>query len=259
MADQLLKTIAEIRERASAFGLVVFYGWLYTEEAHTVHWNEEHGGHWKQFLECARALSVKAIYLNWAPFEEFQVDEALAGVEGVLSDAQTTEMEKAELESQSKQIAKYRDKVGLTAIIDVAFEMGGMFHVYQETADWFDAFQELTAEEEEKQVEEETQVDKALVDKWARELASHAKYSSCKDYDQGAYLLEKLAGEGYEKLPLSDIFRRAETIYQFELKPQEEERLSQKARELRKQGLNMNAIAQKLGISRDRVSGLLAE
>jgi orotate phosphoribosyltransferase-like protein len=51
---------------------------------------------------------------------------------------------------------------------------------------------------------------------------------------------------------------RADSIYQFEIKPKEEQRLRTEARRLREQGLNINAIAVNLGISKDRVSGLLS-
>ena len=71
-------------------------------------------------------------------------------------------------------------------------------------------------------------------------------------------MLESLAGEGCESLPTRAIFERAETLYLFEVRPVEDGRLQKEVRALRKGGANMNVIAQKLGISRDRVSGLLS-
>ena len=60
-----------------------------------------------------------------------------------------------------------------------------------------------------------------------------------------------------DDLPAWDILKQAEKIYFIKVKPKEDERLKKEAEQLRDQGLNLNAIAQKLGISRDRVSGLL--
>ena len=72
-------------------------------------------------------------------------------------------------------------------------------------------------------------------------------------------MLEKLAGKEYDTLPLGHIMGRAETIYQFEVKPEVEKQLREQAWVLKAQGLNMNAIALRLKISKERVSGLLAQ
>lgn len=255
-SDPLLKTVEEIIDQAKGDGFVIFYGWAHGSKESTITWNEEHGGDWKKFFASTKALGAKAVYLNWAPFEQFQLDEAIAEA----SEDQESEAS-AEIEEYKKQIEEYRDKVGLIAIIDLAFVLDGVFHIYQLTADWFRAFEELTAAEEQAEEGEpgEEPVDKALVNKWAEALANHPKFGMCKTYEQREYLLEKLAAEEYEKLPVGYILGRAETLYLFEVRPKEEERLREQARELRKQGLNMNAIALKLGISRDRVSGLLAD
>lgn len=262
MEDALRKTVDEIHAKALALGLVVYYGWLHEEREHAVHWNEEHGGDWTDFLQCAQTLGAKVIYLDWAPFEDFQVDDALADLENELAEDQISGSDKSELEARYKQLEKYRERVGLTAVIDLAFVSQGVSHICQIRAEWFRTFEELTPEDEEDeggQVEQDEKFDKALVDKWARALANHTKYSSCKNDDQREYLLEELAREEFGDLPLWPVLRRAETVYLLDVRPREEEHLGSQARELRKQGLNMNAIARKLGISRDRVSGLLAE
>lgn len=258
--DLLLGVVEEIRTHAEEEGFIVFY----REECaggskDTFNWHEEHGGDWKRFLACAKAMAVRTVYLSWLPFEGWQVDDALEDV--ALPGDETSERKKAELEAYNQQVETYREKVGLTAVIELAFVAEAVFHICEITADWFRAFEELTTEEEGRgeEIEKEKKVDKALVYEWAGKLASHPKYGSCKSDDQREYLLEKLAGEEYEKLPLGDILRRAETVYQFEVRPEVEERLRDQARALRKQGLNMSAIALKLGISANRVSGLLAE
>lgn len=259
-SDPLLKTVEQILDHAESDGFVIFYGWAHGSKENTVYWNEEHGGDWKKFLGSAKSLGAKVVYLNWAPFEEFQVDEALEDVGPEVSDKGGSEAS-AEIEEYNNEVQKYREKVGLTAIIDLAFVLDGVFHIYQLNLDWFRTFEELTAEEEEGDKGElaEEKVDKALVDKWARELASHPKFGSCKNDEDREYLLEDRAGDEFEKLPIGDILRRAETLYRFEVRPKQEELLREQARTLRKQGLSMNAIALKLGISRDRVSGLLAD
>jgi len=255
--DPLLDLTKEIRDHSASLGLTVFYSLVPEDEAHAVYWIEEHGGDWKNFLQCAKALDTRIVYLSWEPFEESEVDDALAQVDESNRDQDADESQRG---SARAQIESFRKKAGLTAFVDIGFSIGGISHIYRKFPEWFDSFQELTADEpDEVHDAGEERIDSTLVSKWARQLASHPKYGSCKSDDQREFLLEQLAGEDFAKIPLWPTIRRAETIYQLEMKGKEEERLSSQAQELRNQGLNMNAIAKRLGISRDRVSGLLAE
>lgn len=254
VSDPQLKTVEEICANARDLGLAIFYGFVDDQEG-CIHWNEEHGGDWKKFLQTAKTLSAKLLYLNWAPFQEFQVDEALAEIEG--GDPDSSESDKTEIDDKRREIEKYRDKVGLTAVIDLAFPLEGTFHIYQIFSDWFLAFEELRPDEQEEEPEAD-EPDKDLVNRWAMSLANHPQFGACKAYDHRAYLLESLATEEYPTLPVEHIVRRAEILYLFEVKPKEEKRLRSEAHQLRAQGVSINGIATKLGISKDRVSGLLA-
>ncbi|MGA8150414.1 MAG: hypothetical protein WB952_05650 [Terriglobales bacterium] len=261
-ADVLLEKVKAIINLANTQGLIVFYGWAHGSDQKTVDWNEEHGGDCATFLECAKAVDAKLLYLNWAPFEEFQVDEALEHRESTTTAGNKLGVEQPDTIPSRRQIEAYRDKVGITAVIDLAFVHENIVHIYQCYADWFETFQELTeglevdSDENEDHFPERV-VDKALVRKWASQLASHPKFGMARSGDQREFLLESIAGTEIDTLPVGDILARADSIYQFEIKPTEEERMRAKARELREQGLNINAIAVKLGISKDRVSGLL--
>jgi hypothetical protein len=259
--DPLVKTIDQIREYAKSLDLIVFYSSIPNDERHTVNWDEKHGGDWKAFLECAKSANTRIAYLHWESFEESEVDEALVALNNDAGDSQS-EIKQDKL--QRSEIEQFREKVGLTAFLELAFISNGISHIYCKTAEWIPKFEDLTANDRETDKSEELEdngqkADPAAVKKWARELASHPKYSSCRSDDQREFLLEQLAGEDVGALPLWQILRRAETIYLMEIKEKEEETLSTQARQLRDQGLNMNAIAKKLRISRDRVSGLLAE
>jgi hypothetical protein len=262
-ADVLLEKANSIVNLANTQGLVVFYGWAHGSDQKTVHWNEEHGGDCAKFLECAKAADAKLLYLNWAPFEEFQIDEALEHREGTIAAGDKPSIDQPHNVPSRREIEAYRNRVGMTAVIDLAFVHEDIVHIYQCFADWFETFQELTEGLEMDSDESadrfpERVVDKALVRKWASQLASHPKFGMTRSGDQREFLLESIAGTEIDTLPVGDILARADSIYQFEIKPGEEERMRAKAHELREQGLNMNAIAVKLGISKDRVSGLLS-
>jgi len=261
-ADALLGVVENIVSAAKGRGLLVFYGWAHGTNQKSVDWNEEHGGNWEKFLECAKAVEAKLLYLNWAPFEEFQIDEALEHLEKSIASRAGKGTEPDSLPS-SRDIEAYRDEVGVTAVLDLAFMHGDVVHIYQCFADWFQAFKDLTeALESDSDATEdlfpERVVDKALVRRWASELANHAKFGVARTGDQREFLLETIAGSEIDNLPVGDILARADSIYQFEIKPKEEDRQRTEARRLREEGLNINAIAVRLGISKDRASGLLS-
>jgi hypothetical protein len=257
MSDPLLTTVEEIRQVAKSDGLCVFFGWLVAERLPIVHWNEEHGGDWKVFLELAKTLKAKAVYLNWTPFEQFQVDDAVSETESKIADNNGLDDETQTLRELLDQIGKYKTKVGLVCVIDLAFVAEGISHIYQKTANWFGQFQDLLSKDADEEEEDSKPANKALVNKWATILASDPKFIISKDSRGREYLLEKIAGEEFPKLPTSEILSRAEAIYQIDFRQAAETRIADEVRILREQGLNVNAIALKLGMSRDRVSGLL--
>jgi len=254
-SDPFTKFVDEITAHTKQEGLVLYYGLKEGTFDTAVYWNEERGGDWRKFLNVAKALGARVVYLNWSPFEEFQVDEALSSV------PDDEEFDDPDSEERDQQIEAYREKVGLIAQIDLAFVVDGVTHIYRRSPDWFEAFQALVHEagDEDEQELPEPRVDKATVDKWARSLATHEKYAGCKTHDQRRYLLEQLAGDDYGTLPVNEVLKRADTVYTFEVRPEQEKELRARARTLREHGLNLNAIGQKLGISRDRVSALLAD
>jgi hypothetical protein len=261
--DVLLERIDTIVSAAKGKEFVVFYGWAHGADQKTVNWNEEHGGSWENFLECAKAAGARMLYLNWAPFEEFQVDEALEHRERAVAVGSEQGAQQQDSIPSRRDIEAYRDRVGVTAVIDLAFVHDDIVHIYQYFADWFKAFEEITEGLEQDSDESEGSfaehvVDKALVRTWASQLANHPKFGMTRSTDQREFLLESIAGTEIDTLPVGDILARADSIYQFEIKPTEEERMRGKVRQLREQGLNINAIAVKLGISKDRVSGFLA-
>src|SRR5574341_1324779 len=237
--DPLRQMGDEILNYCKEQGLRVFYGFVGDSKDKHVYWNVEHDGNWTSFLEVAKSLDLKFIYLVFTPFEEFQVEEAL----------------EAEDEDKRK-IESYRSKVGYIACIDVVFLYGGVFHIFQSLADWFKEFVELTGKNEGDEEIDET-VDIAVVNEWGDKLANDSRYGTCKNKSQRKFLLEELAGDEFLELPEEDILETAEKIYFLKVKPKEDQRLKKEAKKLHDQGLNLNSIAQKLGISRDRVSGLL--
>ena len=255
MNDPLSQALEEIRKTGKASSLQIFCGYLAEDNnALAVHWNLENGGDWKEFLVCAKTVGANILYLNWAPFEQFEIDDAVSKLESEITEDTGPGDDKEKLLSQ---VRAFQQKVGLTCVIDLAFVANGVVHIYQETADWFDEFRGLIGDDDEDddETEERKPINKAVVNKWATALAGDPKFYTSK---QREYLLEKLAGEEFSKLPIYEILRRTETIFEVDFKQAAEGKLAEEIWELRNQGLNLSAIALKLGIPRDRVSGLMS-
>ena len=239
--DMLLEKVEAIVNAAKGHGMVVFYGWAHGSDKETVSWNQEHGGDWEGFLECAKAAGARMLYVNWAVFEEFQIDDAVEHLERTISAGTGRGIEQPNSVPSRREIEAYRNRVGVTAVIDLAFVHEHIVHIHQCFADWFQAFEELTEGLEEDSDESEDSfpghvVDKALVKKWASQLANHAKFGAARTGDQREFLLESIAGTEIDTLPIGDILARADSIYQFEIKPKEDERLCIEGGRPREQG-----------------------
>ena len=261
-ADVLLEMVAAIVGSAKEQGLVVFYGSLDGTDQKTVHWEEEHGGDWRKFLECAKDSGVKMVYVSWGRFEESQVDKVLEQLESNAFSQREPTLEHAASMPSRTEIEAYKSKTGLTMLVDAAFVHEGAAHFYQHLADWFQVFENLTEELEDSDESEEPPggrvVDKDLIKKWAAELANHAKFGTARTRGQREFLLENIAGVEFDTLPVVEILDRADSMYQFEIKEKEDQRIRAEALLLKGQGFNLSAIAQRLGIAKDRISGLLS-
>jgi hypothetical protein len=259
MNDPLSQTVEEIRRSATSRGLVVFFGWLAEHKGPAVNWNEAHGGDWKALLECASSLGAKVLYLDWAPFEQSEIDDAVADLEAELANDEAEDDEVASIKKEIDQLRGFKKRVALTCIIDLAFVVEGTVHLYQKTTDWYDEFCELVPDDEDDdEYAEEEPEDTAAVEKWARALAAHPNYILHKGFAKRADLLKKIAGDEVNNLSAYTVFNRADEIFEADFKQDAEQKLAEEIRQLRESGLNVNGIAIKLGISKDRVSGLLS-
>lgn len=235
-SDPLSEVVAEMETYCKDQQLQCFYCLIDEEDHKPIYWDDKYDPDWRNFLRIAKSLKVNLVYFGLLYFDESEIEEALA-----------------EEEESSKEIESFRSKVGFITNIDLAFIHEGVFHIYRFSADWLDKFQELT----ESEADSDEEIDESLIHEWAEKLASHPRYATCKNKSQRGYLLEEIGGDENEDIPGWAILKEAERIYFVKVKPKEDERLKKEAEHLHDQGLNLNAIAQKLGISRDRVSGLL--
>jgi len=251
--DPLLKQVDDIRLFLETEKIPIFFAPLSGHEGASASWDEATGGEWKKFLGAAKSMGAKSVYLNWQRFQEEEFLNALATIEAGFVNS-------SGMDVKVKDVENFRAYIGLTAIVEIAFIVDGVAHWYEQVADWFKEFEELTEEAERSSEDDSDEpVDKAVVQKWASELANDPRFRTCKNYDQREYLLEQIAGDNLAGLPVHDVLGRAESIFQLEVKPGLDERLSEEARALRKKGMTLTGIAQKLGLPKEKVSGMLSE
>lgn len=150
--DTLSDIISEIQGAVTAEGLSVFpcenlesiwYGGdegqgqvaeLRLTSTPVLEWDHDCGGY-KAFLSSGKALGAKVIYMRAKRFSwERDLYRALEREENV------SEIDRAELKSNAQF---YRGYDGFVEYIILAFMQNGVWHTYQETADWYRAYGDL--------------------------------------------------------------------------------------------------------------------
>jgi hypothetical protein len=120
--DSLGKLVEEIREYLRKQGTVIFFGMDSGELANRVYWNEQQGGDWKAFLECAQALGAKPIYLYWSDLHELDLLDLV--------------------DENARPL--FESKVGQTCLVELSFQCNGLVHTYHRVAEWYTEFEALT-------------------------------------------------------------------------------------------------------------------
>lgn len=254
--DPLLEAVRDIQEYCDTHALQVFSGYLTREHETVAVWNVGRNRDWKVFLDVAAARSVGMIYLDWVTFEEYHVEDAmLRGDEG--SDAGEPD---PRMDEYNRELEGFRTHAGLTGVIEIAYSLGGVWHVFEWQAEWFAEFERLVDAWDDGAYQPR-RLPRTRLQELANQLVNHPKYQACRSKAQRRYVLEQMLGRDFESVRASDVaavLDRAEAIFELEIKPLERSYLRQRARELKAQGLSLDAIAGSLGVSRAAVKALLA-
>lgn len=254
--DPLLEAIRDIQEHCEGHGLSVFSGYLTREHETVAVWNTARGRDWKAFLDLAASRGAPLVYLDWIVFDDAQVEDAVIRAE---EGGEAGEPD-PQIDDYNREIESFRAYAGVTGVIEIAFSLGGVFHFFEWQAEWFAEFERLV-EAWDDGAYQPRRLARTRLHEMANQLVNHPKYQVCQSKSQRRYLLEQLLGRDFESLRASDaaaILDRAEAIFELEIKPLERSFLRQRARELKAQGLSLDAIAGNLGVSRAAVKALLA-
>lgn len=250
--------LTQLRQEISAVieeqGFVPFWGAFPSGDTPRLEWNDATNPDWRRFLEAAQALGAKVIYIDSLKFTEEEIEEALLEQE---EDSANETL--AWIRDHNQQVERFKRYVDLTAAVQIGFAANGLFHSYARTTPWYDRFTELEEEKRPRELDEEKAIPYEAIKPWVEKLANHPRFGSLKTWDQRCYLLRKLAEDEYDNLPVEQVVQQAETMFEVDLRPEEEHRLLEQVQELRKQKLSIVAIAGKLDLPRERARMLIAK
>ena len=253
--DPLLDAVREIQEYCDVHGLSVFSGYLTREHETVAVWNVSRSRDWKAFLDLAASRGAALIYLDWVMFDEHHVDEAMIRGDEAHERAEAD----ADVDEYNRELESFRAHAGLTGVLEVAFSLSGVWHVFEWQAEWFAEFERCVDAWDEGAMHPR-RLARSRLHELANQLVNHPKYQACQSKAQRRYVLEQILGREFESIRTSDlggVLDRAEAIFELEIKPLERSYLKQRARELQAQGLSIDAIAGSLGVSRAAAKGLL--
>ncbi len=173
------------------------------------------------------------------------------------------EDELIDLNEKLEKIQPFKDE---TVYFDLTFIKDNTFFQFSERAEWADNFDDLEDFIEEHQPEDEDDdyedekaerekpLTKAEVKALSRQLAENEQFQGCKNNTQRKFIASKVFEEKYDdKWFLNDIIATAASIVQLEINPKKKKELKAKIKELSKQGLSEDEIADRVGLSKGQL------
>jgi hypothetical protein len=140
MPDELTIFKDQILDNAQRLGFTIFYG-AYPDNLPAMSWNGDLEPDPVRFLQLAKSLNARLLYVNWVTFTPADIDEKILQGED-LSDAQTDW-----LNDHNSRLEEFRQYVNQIASARAGFFLDGVFHFYERVFDWYQNFGNLINEE----------------------------------------------------------------------------------------------------------------
>ncbi len=135
--DTLKGSIAEQLER-SEFAVFRHDSGIFDANL-VVTWDSEKYPDFQMFLDAARKLGVRMIMFSAREFDEAEVVEAEEELEG-------SEMSRDDRREYGKTLKNFRQHLGATCSIELAFQFETHFYLYEARADWYEDFVNISEE-----------------------------------------------------------------------------------------------------------------
>lgn len=127
----------EIREHLETNGLAVFAGFVNElHEQRLIIWDVDREPDYRKFVDCAIHAQVKLIVFNYRDFERAMIDEALERIE-------ETDLPREEQRGIERRLKELRAFDGFTCSIEMCFEHGGRYYLYNLRTEWYEELLDL--------------------------------------------------------------------------------------------------------------------
>jgi len=222
--DRLLELERAIEALAKDRALALFkaddLSWLWSYDdsgrrettTDVIDWREAKG--WEAFVGIGAAMGTNVLYVD---ARRFSWEELVDRIDSLsVPDAD-------EIARRKTQAAAFRKYDGLIEHLIIAFRANGIWHTYQDTADWLLKYEELEAEPDELEEEEEA-LSEDMLESLAGKLARDPAFPRVKNKgDQIAMAKKLFAKEGDVVLDnVGEVVSRARIIYQTKVLPDNE-------------------------------------
>lgn len=255
----LKNRIKEIIDWCDQNNITIFYGYVDDGGSNSkVYWDNEVEKEHVKFLETAKKLNVSLIVLNEIKNKWNSDNEEITQMREYLD-----EDELIDLNEKLEKIKPFKEE---TVYFDLTFIKDSTFFEFSERAEWADDYDDLgdfieehepeDADEDDdyENVEREKPLTKAEIKVLSRQLADNEEFQECKNNTQRKFVASKVFDEKYDdKWVLNDIIATATSIVQLEINPKKKKDLKAKIKELSKQGLSEDEIADRVGLSKGQL------
>jgi hypothetical protein len=269
--DKLISVIEEIQKWCKTNDIICFIGSTQDEPYIIYSYEKESNNEWSKFLQIAKKLNVNIIVLE----KEINLLKTLYDFvfEQIIEDV--------ELDSRMKE--RYQNALahdGEIALIKLTFHYNDICYKFSVTSDWYIDFH-FASKEVEEPSDDETEEDNSEnrtssvvnpqnetiqrrlseqeVEEFARKAIENKEFIKSKSRIQKQEIIKKMLkeslGEEYSESSYHywNVIRRAEEIFEMEIRPKLESEIKQKVLELKAQGLKKVEIRSKLDISQGMV------
>lgn len=144
MADELTILKARLFDAVRREGFTIFYGAFPTDNVPQLAWNGDLEPDADHFVQAAKTLGVRVMYMNWVPFTSETIDQNVLQIE---EGRELTEVQTNWLSDRNNRLEGFREFAGQTASVRIGFLFDRVFHFYERIFDWYESFGALIDEE----------------------------------------------------------------------------------------------------------------
>ena len=249
--DKLRDAVESIVKWCHDNDVAIFYSDLDETKLPEVEWSKTIEHDWKTFLGVVKHAKAPILVMGYVDNDVDIEAEEISVHRSKLEDEDREEFEEA--------ITIVKKTQGQVFYLKMGFVHQNVFYTYVDFAEWADEYFDVVnaISEEEKEAEKsEAHQQTERAEMLARMINANAEFiNGTNPVLRNKIAMKLLEDEaGIEEYKKRSVARRAETIYEVEMKPKVEKELKKKILDLKSKNLKKVEIASKLKISVDTVN-----